>query len=613
MRCRPFPTTLLAVFLAQAAPAMDPDAVSVRCSVKLILSSGGALPEGRWRTDAEVRDTFEKMNQVLEESGANWKLILTEVGRSQAASDFYTFSARNMRALETAAMADRDGYLWRDDAINIYVANVITDAGGVCSLPAGSPSRHVIVINSVSILGGSEGWLHEVGHYFNLLHTHEGDLIADTIFDPPIPQPFSCSTHDESFIQSARDSGASALDTDNVLHNVMSYHCDPQVLTPLQIVRMRRALRDHRMHVFEPDPADSPPTARIRLPPEAASGKVDVASGPITLEIDGSESDDGDGGDGLTCRWSVSENPSSGALVSSEAEGWERGPSGIGYGDSDDLTQVGDMQNRYLTVYMTRAFEVQDPAAVRTLELDMVYDDGFIAYLNGEPVARRNLAADAGPDTPAQASLEGREIIDLGSFIDRLVPGRNRLSIEVHNHELESSDLTAHPVLNATAGGARTALIASRDIWHFRRGSRGAPPAGWTEAGFDASATRALVTFSEPGTYRVRLTVDDGLAPDSTASDEVEIVAEAGVAFVRGDCDSDGNVDLTDGIAGLLELFSGGPPAECPDACDTNDDERRNITDAIALLSFLFLGADAPPAPYPDPGPDLAGDTLGCR
>ena len=26
-----------------------------------------------------------------------------------------------------------------------------------------------------------------------------------------------------------------------------------------------------------------------------------------------------------------------------------------------------------------------------------------------------------------------------------------------------------------------------------------------------------------------------------------------------------------------------------------------------------FLGADAPPAPYPDPGSDPDGDTLGCR
>src|SRR5688572_7487213 len=281
--------TLIAAFLASSARAMEPDAVAVRCSVKFILSPTGALPEGRWRTDAEVRETFDKANAVLETSGANWTLILTEVGRSQAASDFYTFSARNMRALETAAMADRDGYIWRDDAVNIYVANTITDAGGVCSLPQSGPSRHTIVINSVSILGGSEGWLHEIGHYFNLLHTHDGDLVADTIFDPPIPEPFSRSTHDDSFIASARESGATVLDTDNVLHNVMSYHCDPQVLTPLQIIWMRRALRDHRGQVLEPAPADLPPRPRIRLPAEAATGKVNVGSGPVTIEVDGSE------------------------------------------------------------------------------------------------------------------------------------------------------------------------------------------------------------------------------------------------------------------------------------------------------------------------------------
>ena len=85
MRRRSFLIALAAVALPiHAARAMEPDAVAVRCSVKFILSSGGALPEGRWRTESEVRDTFEKANLALERSGANWKPPTSSSARGTA-------------------------------------------------------------------------------------------------------------------------------------------------------------------------------------------------------------------------------------------------------------------------------------------------------------------------------------------------------------------------------------------------------------------------------------------------------------------------------------------------------------------------------------------------
>ena len=139
-----------------------------------------------------------------------------------------------------------------------------------------------------------------------------------------------------------------------------------------------------------------------------------------------------------------------------------------------------------------------------SLELDVTYDDGYAAYLNGVEVSRRNLVADAGPGTLALSSQEARrEVIDLSEFLEVLQSGSNCLSIQVHNQSLRSSDLTMHPVLRAgTSGGVKSTLIASRALWYYRKSSDGPPPADWTEANFNPGASRVEVSFSRSGTYR---------------------------------------------------------------------------------------------------------------
>jgi len=81
--------------------------------------------------------------------------------------------------------------------------------------------------------------------------------------------------------------------------------------------------------------------------------------------------------------------------------------------------------------------------------------------------------------------------------------------------------------------------------------------------------------------------------------------------FIRGDVNADGYVDIGDLY--INPFFSGVGRIECIDAADVNDDGEVNITDAIFLLNFLFLGAAAPPPPGPDaPGADPTEDGLTC-
>lgn len=127
--------------------------------------------------------------------------------------------------------------------------------------------------------------------------------------------------------------------------------------------------------------------------------------------------------------------------------GWETGPAGFGFGDQDDATVLDDMRGSYVTVYVRKEFGGPAVAVEAALELVIDYDDGFIAYLNGREVARRNMpAGPATHQTLASSHEAGRpETIRIGTGRDLLE--RNVLAIEGHNASLSSSDFSLIPAL----------------------------------------------------------------------------------------------------------------------------------------------------------------------
>ena len=86
----------------------------------------------------------------------------------------------------------------------------------------------------------------------------------------------------------------------------------------------------------------------------------------------------------------------------------------------------------------------------------------------------------------------------------------------------------------------------------------------------------------------------------------------AGKQFVRGDVDSSGDLNITDGIFVLNFLFAGTDGPQCEDAADADDSGTVNITDGIFILSFLFGGQAAPPPPHELCGPDPTDDPVEC-
>lgn len=125
------------------------------------------------------------------------------------------------------------------------------------------------------------------------------------------------------------------------------------------------------------------------------------------------------------------------------------------------------------------------------------------------------------------------------------------------------------------------------------------------------------------GTYVLRaqsLDIDttQDFAIQSISASLLRVGGPARFRFVRGDCSGDGQVSgqVTDAVFVLDFNFLGGRSPPCLAACDANGDGRVTgaVTDAVWLLSFNFLGGPPPPEPFPGCGFETPADrALGCE
>ena len=104
------------------------------------------------------------------------------------------------------------------------------------------------------------------------------------------------------------------------------------------------------------------------------------------------------------------------------------------------------------SAYLRVPFQVDDPLGISLLNLRMKYDDGFVAYINGHEVARRNA-----PESPVwnSAATVDRQIVDAKQFEDiqigapgqLLQPGTNILAIHGMNDEINAENFLILPEL----------------------------------------------------------------------------------------------------------------------------------------------------------------------
>ena len=101
-------------------------------------------------------------------------------------------------------------------------------------------------------------------------------------------------------------------------------------------------------------------------------------------------------------------------------------------------------------------FTVTDPSAIDLLLLRVQYDDGFVAWLNGTEVARRNAPAGPGSPVPFDAAATAvrpdgtaltAEDIEIRGSGSLLRAGRNVLAIQALNRSRDDSTLLLRPEL----------------------------------------------------------------------------------------------------------------------------------------------------------------------
>ena len=130
---------------------------------------------------------------------------------------------------------------------------------------------------------------------------------------------------------------------------------------------------------------------------------------------------------------------------------WGQGPAKLGFGSYGPATNIdvsGPKSTRPLAAYFRRTIDVVDPAAVASLELTTIADDGVIVFVNGVEVGRANLPA--GPVTHSNTwALSGPSSTSAGNNpatftvpASLLVPGANQVSVQTQLGWKTTSDIS---------------------------------------------------------------------------------------------------------------------------------------------------------------------------
>ena len=179
-------------------------------------------------------------------------------------------------------------------------------------------------------------------------------------------------------------------------------------------------------------------------------------------------------------RWSDSGQPRLGSGISwweNEFDDltWPSGTAPVGFNYPDVVTDLAEeMHGLTPSLYLRQAFTVTAGQATSTADLllDIDYDDGFIAYVNGKEFARANMGAPGGFCYADQPSFNAHdwtanETFNLGRVNALLQEGENVLAIQLHNVSISSGALMCDAGMKKTAGGTANFVSKGSDWRYF--------------------------------------------------------------------------------------------------------------------------------------------------
>lgn len=180
---------------------------------------------------------------------------------------------------------------------------------------------------------------------------------------------------------------------------------------------------------------------------------------------------------------------------------WAVGKAGFGYGDGDDSTVFSQMKDRYVSIALRKKITATfQPEEQDALVAEVLYDDGFVLFIDGKEVLRKNCSGSDG-EIKSQGSHEATkwERFPLGKAVG-LIKAGSIVSAQVINDKADSSDLSFD--LSLTIQGKKsTYLIKRQDTWHYL--AKKAPEAQWKTVCPEIAQTRASVAKKDSLGYRV--------------------------------------------------------------------------------------------------------------
>ena len=156
---------------------------------------------------------------------------------------------------------------------------------------------------------------------------------------------------------------------------------------------------------------------------------------------------------------------------------WLGGTGGVGYENNNgyqnyfDIDLRGQMVQGNTACYIRTPFDLsEDVTALQALRLNVRYDDGFVAYLNGVEVARANAPGTLSWNARASTQHSDGEAVtwvpfDISTHLGLLNSGSNILAIHGLNISPTSSDFLINATLAATvASEGSPAPVGVSDI-----------------------------------------------------------------------------------------------------------------------------------------------------
>lgn len=265
----------------------------------VVRNTNGVLPGNNTSSGSSstlmtfMRQELELANQVFQQASIDFYISDIDFIDNPAWFSFDLAQISNIHSAYNDA-----------NAINVYLVNTFVNSGvgGFANLPNQSPSNVIFL----SVLQGPKYVLaHELGHYFNLVHTFNqtfmdgpsnsaayngdcattGDMICDT---PPEPVcnsnlSWSCNNPGCNSNPLIVNYQGSTYNYNPHRENIMSYNsCPSQSFKPGQIERMLHALNTHPNRAFLID--NNLPSSQLKLASPSAIVTRTKETLPISME-----------------------------------------------------------------------------------------------------------------------------------------------------------------------------------------------------------------------------------------------------------------------------------------------------------------------------------------